>query len=137
MTKPPQPIGAFCESTRRWVLFDDWRCDVGHGKALDVLAGASSDGASIPRLLWPLVGPQYAPDTFPAAFCHDMLYMSQWCKREYADRLFYEHLRLTGVGIWKAAAMYAAVRAFGGIMWRSHDWAEVEQARQLIRMVDA
>lgn len=76
------------------------------------------DGASIPRILWPLSGGPFEGRHRDAALVHDYLYA---CGRlgepEYsratADRIFLEAMRCCGVSAFHARAKWLAVRAFG------------------------
>ena len=129
MNPPPQPVGRFDDLTGLWTLTELWACDIGGGRTLYIAPGFESDGASIPRFLWRVAGPQYAPQTFPAALCHDALYAAELVERGDADNVFYQHLRLRGVNVVKALAYWRAVRAFGWVPWMRHDPAAVEQAR--------
>jgi hypothetical protein len=81
-----QPIGAFCSDTE-WMLHKPWRVITRLGTLL-ILPGFKSDGASIPKFLWSIVGPRFAPTTFAAALAHDALYRSGLCSRKDADLIF-------------------------------------------------
>jgi hypothetical protein len=134
MTAPPQPIGRFDETSGHWIAAQDWSVQLADGRTLRVLAGFSSDGASIPRPLWPLVGPRFSARTFPAALAHDALYASEWLPRAQADAEFYRLLRLTGVGRVKARSFWLAVRAAGWLVWRRHLRCGIELARLWVRV---
>jgi len=91
-----------------------------------------SDGASVPRPLWPLMHP-FDHDLLAPAIAHDYLYRQKTIKlyvydrikgemrplglrhinRKAADALFYEKMRDFGASYPKAITAYAAVRAFG------------------------
>lgn len=130
-----QPTGRFDDEAGLWVLERDWCVDLADGSALVVLEGFASDGASIPRLLWPLVGPRYAPRTFPAAFAHDALYASELLPRRQADDEFRLLLVLTGVSRFAARAYWCGVRAFGWAVWRRHTLTSVTAARLQVAVV--
>lgn len=130
MILPLQPVGSFDDSTGLWTLREPWRCDIGYGCTLVIAPGFESDGASIPRILWRVAGPQYAPKTFPAALAHDALYAARLVFRGDADNIFYAHLRLRGVCAIKALAYWRAVRIGGWFAWRRHRPAGIEHARQ-------
>lgn len=85
-----QPIGAFCSDTE-WMLNKPWRVRTRLGTLL-ILPGFKSDGASIPKFLWSLVGPRFAPTTFAAALAHDALYAAIPCCRREADAVFLDIL---------------------------------------------
>ncbi|MBP7430724.1 MAG: DUF1353 domain-containing protein [Candidatus Hydrogenedentes bacterium] len=131
-----QPIGRFANKAE-WELMDDWSVETPYG-LLQINAGYLSDGASIPRFLWSLVGPRYAPDTFPAALAHDALYsahlpeVADW--RGAADAIFLDLLKRLGVGRAKRVAYYVAVRIFGWAVARQHTNIGIEAARKLVRM---
>lgn len=85
-----QPIGSFCSDTE-WMLNKPWRVRTRLGTLL-ILPGFKSDGASIPKFLWSLVGPRFAPTTFAAALAHDALYAAIQCSRREADGVFLDIL---------------------------------------------
>lgn len=90
---------------------------------ITVPAGFDCDGASIPRLLWTLVGSPMTGRYRDAAIIHDWLYHQsrRWPRakrsRKDADRVFYEAMRANGVGYERAHIMYWAVRLFAGSRW--------------------
>ena len=72
------------------VLIEDWHIYVG-GDCITIPRGFRSDGASIPRLLWPICGtPMQAPRIY-AAICHDYIYCGflKGCPRWFADLLYF------------------------------------------------
>lgn len=78
--------------------------------------GFITDGASIPKFAWPIVGhplQKYAQ----AAVVHDYLYHTQTSKRKRADVIFHEAMGVLKVANWKRTIMYQAVRRFGWIPW--------------------
>lgn len=83
-----------------------------------VLAGFKTDGASIPRLLRPLV--KNFGQHLEAAIVHDWLYKTQMRPRWDSDLIFLDLMLMYGVKKWKAHAMYAAVRAGGWIPWNKY-----------------
>ena len=80
---------------------------------LTIPAGFITDGASIPRLLWPLFSP--TGKHMRAAVLHDYLYAQGASKltRKAADQAFYDAMRASGVTPIRAKLMYWAVRVFG------------------------
>lgn len=84
---------------------------------LDLKPGYTTDGASIPRLLWPICGcPHDAPRNI-AALVHDWLYAAQVTDRRTADRIYLETLVSVGFPYHRALAEYYALRCFGWIAW--------------------
>jgi hypothetical protein len=75
--------------------------------------GFITDGASIPRIFHPILGPHGA--YFPAAIIHDWLYSENnnfWTRYE-SDRVFLEAMIVCGVGVVTRQLVYRAVRVGG------------------------
>lgn len=91
--------------------------------------GTVTDGASIPRFFWRLIGAPINSTFFPAAVFHDAAYEGtlQWIEngclmdvtREMADDMFDQLLRLPemAVSAWRRNLMVWAVRKFGQAAW--------------------
>lgn len=103
---------------RRWKLLEPLAWDAG-GNLVIVPTGFETDGATVPRFLWPLL-----PMTgryLRAAVLHDFLYsrLRQGTPHPYvttrkaADRLFLDAMRVVGVERPRRWILYLAVRAFG------------------------
>jgi hypothetical protein len=105
------------------------------GMQITVKAGAVTDGASIPRLLWSAIGPPLRDArVFNAAAIHDQLYKSlgdngQLTRAE-SDRVLYRALRAAGVYQLKALAYYWGVRIGGWVGWNRYARDQEEVARQ-------
>lgn len=100
----------------RWRLMDQLRFEIGPW-AVVVPQGFEFDMASVPRLLWPLIGPH---ELSPAATAlHDHLYDAGGpVSRREADRAFAElAARHQHVAEWRVTAAYLAVRLFGWLYW--------------------
>lgn len=123
-----QPIGAFDSASGDWVLVADWKCACPAG-TLTVLHGFVSDGATIPRILWPLVGPRYDEDSMIGALCHDALYAGELCDRETADESLRALLIESGCSPLKARLYYWAVRLCGWVPWGRHTAVSIAAAR--------
>ena len=82
--------------------------------------GFVTDGASIPKLFWSLVGSPFTGLYRRAALIHDYLYAIQTTKRSYADKVFLECMKVLKVGWWKRRIMYMAVRTCGWRPWNKH-----------------
>lgn len=86
--------------------------------AVRVRPGFRTDGASIPRYLWWLIGhPMHAPFV-RGAVVHDFYYRTATIERAVADAILRAMLIEDGVSAIRAGVMYYAVRAFGGLHWR-------------------
>ena len=87
------------------------------GRKVTIPRGFEFDGASIPPLLWPVIGSPFDPRFVRAALIHDWLYSSHLIDRKTADKAFKAVLLEDGVSDWRASAMYSAVRAGGLYAW--------------------
>lgn len=79
-----------------------------------------SDGASIPKFAFSLIGGRWTGKYVEASIIHDYLYFTQTTKRSYADRVFLEGMKILGVGWLKRRVMYLAVRVWGWKPWNKH-----------------
>lgn len=102
--------------SRRYVVARDW-----HVQGHVVPMGFQTDGASIPRLAFLLVGGKYEPEVVGGAVLHDYLYdlkpRNKETTRAEADGLFRAMLLRDKAGPLRAHAMWIAVRAFGWLFW--------------------
>ena len=82
--------------------------------------GFVSDGASIPRLLWPLLGPPIGSRHLIPAIVHDWLCVQAktYNDRVLADAVFFKMLKEFQVPWWKRTAMFLGVRFYGRFVWR-------------------
>jgi len=88
--------------------------------------GFRTDGASIPRLFWRIIGHPFEPKVARAAVVHDYLY-SKECDlvmdRKKADRAFRNILKSDGVGVIKRNLMYFGVRVGGWATFcKNNEW---------------
>lgn len=88
------------------------------------------DGASIPRLAWPMVGGPFEGKHRDGALVHDEAYacggvminpetfrVRRYTRAE-ADRAFLDAMAVRGVPLVTRRLIYGAVRAFGWLAWR-------------------
>lgn len=89
---------------------------------IEIPEGFVTDFASIPSAFRFIFSPfgRHAP----AAVIHDYLYaVGQQKSRKYADFIFKEAMRESGVSTWRRTVMYLMVRLFGGRGYGLHeDW---------------
>jgi hypothetical protein len=86
------------------------------GKQYTIPKSFETDLASIPRVLWPILAPQYAGFVSPAIL-HDYLYRcNNNITRQFADEVLYSALITEDVTAFTASKFFLAVRLFG----RSH-----------------
>ena len=87
---------------------------------VEVPRGFVSDGASIPRLLWPILGPPIGDLHLIPAIVHDWLCVQArtYTQRVLADAVFFALLKDYQVPYWKRALLYLGVRWYGRLVWR-------------------
>lgn len=79
-----------------------------------------SDGASIPKIFYSLIGGRWTGKYVEAAICHDWLYFSQIYSRRKSDRIFLNAMKVLRVSWWKRRMMFYAVRIGGFYPWKRH-----------------
>ena len=88
-----------------------------HELIVTVTDGFLTDGASIPKYLWGIVGSPFEGLYTEAAVIHDGLYGSHRLTKKQSDNLFLEMMKSSGVSWHKRYLMYYAVKYFGGSSW--------------------
>lgn len=80
----------------------------------------ATDGASIPRFLWPIIGPPMRGGYLVPAIVHDYLCViaATYQQRVMADGVFFALLHRYHVPAWKRCAMYLGVRFYARLFWR-------------------
>lgn len=83
-----------------------------------VPAGFISDGATIPRFLWPIIGHPW-DDYEQAAWLHDYIckHMRRTYNRKQGEKIMYDAMGALGVSKWKRKTMYRGLRMFGWYCW--------------------
>jgi len=85
--------------------------------------GFESDGASIPRFAWSIVGHPFS-GYLPAAVVHDYLYRQGSepdCSRREADKVLADLMRCLGYSWVKSKTFYLSVRAGGWRSWKKRE----------------
>lgn len=105
----------------------DFIVRIGGDVVLRAPAGTITDGASIPRFFWRLIGPPLTGRYRQAAVIHDAGYTAdlQWnidgdsrsYNRKDVDTLFLQLMEALGVPWWRRRLMHLAVRLFGAKHW--------------------
>lgn len=89
------------------------------GSVFVVPLGFVTDGASIPRALWSLIGDPL--DTYAeAAVLHDYLYRTGCVTKEHADDLLLEAMETLDVGWLTRHTIWLGVYWFGGMAWNEN-----------------
>lgn len=110
---------------RNQMLLEDVSFFDSEGKQWTAKAGLISDGASVPRWAWRVIGGPFSGKYRRPAIIHDQYYDYRNAarypemkgvipeKREHVDQMFYEAMLVDGVAKWKAKIMLRAVRIGG------------------------
>lgn len=102
-------------------------CDA-RGKRWPVPAQAVVDGASIPQVLWPLMGGPFTGKYRDASVVHDYYCSVRLEPWQAVHHVFYEAMRVSGVSEVRAKLMYAAVY-FAGPRWSDMDSINTKLSR--------
>lgn len=103
------------------------------GLEITIEAGLPTDGQSMPRPLWGLLGHPFSADMIAEAVLHDALYASEYFRREWCDQFFRWTMREALQPELKVRLWYRAVRLGGHKAWEQHTEASVRAARALVR----
>ena len=114
----------------QWQLAYDYEIDLPYSLGrLIIKAGYTTDGASIPKPVWVIIGHPFNPDYILAAIVHDALYSAELVSREVADDVFKWFLDRMGVNEIVAQTMYLAVKEFGWSVWGKHTVESIKESR--------
>ncbi len=105
-----------------WALADDLVFRDLYGVVCTVVGGTRLNGASIPKMIWPVIGHPFETDyVYPAAL-HD----AQCGERMETDWLvhdrFFRALKAEKVAKWKANVMGYAVQQWGPTWTTADEW---------------
>jgi hypothetical protein len=100
-----------------WKLQDDFSYEDEYIK-ITIKSNFITDGASIPKLFWSIIGNPLENDLLKPAIIHDGLYTLMQLKRLECDKLLKEMLLFNGTSKMKAYLIYYIVRLFGGSHWK-------------------
>ncbi len=125
-------------SRKTWVV-DSPISFIDNGYIITVKPGATTDGASIPRMFWDTIGGPFSGAYIAAALIHDQLYVTQgydgFFSRKEVDQIFHRAMLSLGVSEWRARVMYWAVRIGGGSGWSKHTEDEVDAEMEHIEVM--
>jgi len=102
------------------------------GKTLFIKSGFVTDGASIPKPAWSILGSYpFDPDILGPAIVHDALYSAELMDRADCDREFEELLRRNSAkGDSVHWLFYETVRLGGWSVWNNHTQDTIAQSRE-------
>lgn len=130
------------DASDNWQLSCHWLSPLVNGRAVLIKRGFTTDGASIPRIAWRVIGHPFSKNLLPHALAHDALYAAELLPRAECDAFFLKSMAESGthfsrsVSLVKRDLVWAAVRIGGGFVWSGHTLASVEGARRNVRLLD-
>lgn len=124
------------DTSPNWAVRENWVSQLVKGVAVLIRSGTLTDGTSIPRAFWRVIGHPFVKDILPHALGHDGLYMSELVTRKQADDWFLDSMLLAGVPWWKRNAIWTAVRIGGWKTWNAHTADSVIAARRQVKLID-
>ena len=110
------PILKWNSDGRNMTVMSEFSYTDPYGLVWDAPAGSVTDGASIPRYLWSLIGGPFEGKYRNASVLHDVAYGEHKRPWQDCDRMFYYAMRCSGVSAVEAKTMFYALYKFG------HHW---------------
>jgi hypothetical protein len=98
---------------RTMKLLEDFSFIDARGTTWQAPAGSIVDGASIPRILWPLVGTPFAGKYRRASVLHDIACQERTRPWKKVHKMFYQAMRADKTPKSTAKQFYQAVQLFG------------------------
>ncbi len=114
------PKVTFLPDGREFSLLEDFSYTDPNGETWTAPQGARADGASIPRVLWPIMGGPLEGEYRDASIIHDFYCSKRHKPWKAVHRVFYDAMLTSGVQDAKALLMYAGVY-MGGPRWTEMD----------------
>ena len=108
------------ETERRMVLLEDFAYTDPKGRRWLAPAGSKTDGATIPQVVWSVVGGPFDGQYREAAVIHDVYCETKSEPWRDVHRIFYYANRAAGVSEGKSKILYGAVM-IGGPKWGSNN----------------
>ena len=105
------------DDPRDMVILEDFSFVDSKGRRWIAMEGARINGASIPPILWSVIGSPFIGYYRRASVLHDTYYDNHLRPKTEVDLMFEEAMIADGVPKLEAHAMYIAVRDFSGGHW--------------------
>jgi hypothetical protein len=133
----PQPVLRPLPGQDLFEFAADYSIDLPEAGKLVVREGFTTDGASIPRLLWPVIGSPFDPDYIaPCAGVHDPLYAAELFPRPKCDELMRLLMRVnTPRSARRSRLFWSAVRVGGWRTWQRHTPKSIAASRKFVSLV--
>jgi len=119
-----------------WELRDNWLSQMVSQKCVLIKKGMTTDGASIPRYCWSIIGHPLSGWILPHALAHDALYSAELLSRKECDEFLLLSMKQAGVSWLRRNTVWSAVRMFGGSVWSKHTSDSVYDSRKHCQILD-
>lgn len=129
----PDPLNGMFVGKGQWKLTSPFKYISDKYVSVIVPNGFVSDGASIPKLFYTIIGSPWSGKYSRGAIIHDYLYFKKEVSRKIADLTFLEAMLVLGVPLWKRLIMYRALRMFGMFAWRAKDAKNKKVVKESIK----
>ncbi len=134
--RPPPLPQVWAGGSQEWRLAERYLGPLIGGYATLIEPDFPTDGGSIPRVAWRLVGHPWQLPALAYFLLHDADYAARLWHRNVCDTRMLQGFNLDGhINAAKRVAVYRAVRDFGGIPWAKHTEASIAEARRSCRVV--
>ena len=114
----PLPLKGVYVGGGRWKLTAPFEYHSEKYGIIKVPSFLISDGASIPKPFYSLIGGRWTGKYVEASIIHDFLYFKQIYSRRKSDLIFLEAMKVLKVSRWKRKVMYYAVRGGAYFIWK-------------------
>jgi hypothetical protein len=132
---PPSVPDVWNDSAAQWKVACHWMGPLIDGRAALIRREGLTDGGSIPRAAWPLVGHPFMMPNLPAYLQHDFEFGAEAFPREICDARLRSALIDAKVERGQADIIHDAVRIGGGECWSRHTAASLAYYRSFVRIV--
>jgi len=119
----------------QWRVACHWLGPLIGGRAALLRRGGLTDGGSIPRAGWPIVGHPFMMPNLPAYLQHDFEFGGEIFARPVCDLRLKSALLLSRVDPGQSDLIHDAVRIGGGECWAKHTQASVAYYRSFVVVV--
>ena len=134
--RPPDLRKVWAGECADWTLMEPWLGPLIGGSATLALQGGRTDGGSVPRPAWSLMGHPFLTPHLAYYLAHDFDYKSELRRRAVCDARLFKGMAMDGAITYaEREGVYLAVREFGGSVWAQHDGEAVLRAREFVRIV--
>ena len=98
--------------------------------------GLLTDGASIPKVFWSIIGCPLNGKYVGSALIHDGLYASHVLSKEESDLLFLDMMEHNKVSLWRRKLMYWAVKFGGGSSYNGKSAKYIAETKNYVTVVN-